>query len=203
MCFSARGGWLSLLMRSLFILVAFLALSRPVSWAAEERMFSYGKGPYELIIFTDYFCAPCQKAERELDPVLEEIIERGVKITMVDFPLYKLTPLYARHFLYAVNASSNYKEALRARRLLNDRASRMGALTAEHLERDFKNAGIAIKPYDTKTSLSAYSRLIKKYEVRSTPTFVFVYSPTDIRKYSGSEPVKKGMAELKKALSAQ
>lgn len=62
---------------------------------------------------------------------------------------------------------------------------------------------LAIKPYDTKASLARYMWLIGKYGVCSTPTFVFVYSPTDIRKYSGSEPVKKGMAELMQSLSAR
>jgi len=180
-----------------------MALLRPVSAVAEEMIFSYGKGPYELIIFTDYFCQPCQRVEGALPQTLEDLIERGgVKITIVDLPLYKLTPLYARYFLYALNASANYKDALRARQVLFKKASSLGAITAEHLERDLKSEGIAIKPYNIKASLARYTELIGKYGVRSTPTFVFVYSPTDIRKYSGSEPVKKGIAELKKALPA-
>lgn len=192
------------MLKALYILAILVTAVRSGSAAEDAPIFSYGEGPYELIIFTDYFCQPCQKIEGGLPQTLEDLIERGgVKITIVDLPLYKLTPLYARYFLYALNASSGYKDALRARQLLFKKASSLGAITAEHLERDFKSEGIAIKPCDTKASLARYSELIRKYAVRSTPTFVFVHSPTDIRKYSGSEPVKKGMAELKQSLSAR
>lgn len=187
----------------LICVIVMLGAVLPVFAAENAPIFSFGKGPYELIIFTDYFCQPCQKVEGDLTATLESLIEQGgVKITIVDVPLYKLTPLYAKYFLYAVNASTNYKDSLRARRLLFKKASSLGAITAEHLERDFQSEGIAIKPYDIKASFSEYSERIKKHGVHSTPTFVFVYSPADIRKYSGSESVKKGMAELKQALSA-
>ena len=199
-----RSGLIHACLNALCLL-AILAASVPSVSAAEDApIFSHGEGPYELIIFTDYFCQPCQKVEGGLTQTLEDLIERGgVKITIVDLPLYKLTPLYARYFLYALNASSGYKDALRARQLLFKKASSLGAVTAEHLERDLKSEGIAIKAYDTKASLARYTELIRKYSVHSTPTFVFVYSPADVRKYSGSEPVKKGMAELKQALHGQ
>jgi len=189
------------LMNTLCILV-FLSVAIRAAHAAEDApIFSYGVGPYELIIFTDYFCQPCQKMEGGLHKTIEEMIGRGgVKVTFVDLPLYKLTPLYATYFLYALNASSTYKDALKTRQILFERASRLGAITAEHLERDFKSEGIAIKPYDTRASLAKYSEMIKKYKVHSTPTFVFVYSSTDIRKYSGREPIRKGMEDLVKAL---
>jgi len=45
--------------------------------------------------------------------------------------------------------------------------------------------------------------MIKKYRVYSTPTFVFVYSPKDIRTYSGSEEIRNGMGELLKSLGAK
>jgi len=195
-----RKGLIDLLLKAFCVCLILTAAAR-VQAADEAPIFSYGEGPYELIIFTDYFCQPCQRVEGGLGKALEDLITGGgVKITMVDLPLYKLTPLYARYFLYAVHASSSYKDALRARQLLFEKSSRLGAVTAEHLERDFASAGIATKPYDINPSLARYRELIGKYDVRSTPTFVFVYSPADIRKYSGSEPVKKGMAELAGAL---
>jgi thiol:disulfide interchange protein DsbA len=191
-------------MAVLCALIVLVSVVRPATGDENAPVFSYGSGPYELIIFSDYFCTPCQKMEKELDKTISGMIGRGgVKITFVDYPIFKLTPLYARYFLYAVNASASYKDALRARQFLFKKASSMGAITAEHLERDLKSEGIAIKPYDTKVSFDRYDALIKKYSVRSTPTFIFVYSATDIRRYSGSEPVRKGMAELLRLLETR
>lgn len=175
------------------------------SYGAEHApVFSCGKGSYELIIFSDYFCPPCQKIHKEFSETIAGLIDGGgVKVTFVDLPIYKLTPLYAKYFLYALNASPGYKEALRARNFLYDKAYRMGAITAEHLERDLNAEGIPFTPYDVRPSLDKYDTLIKKYRAYSTPTFVFIYSPKDIRTYSGSEPIKKGMEELLKALEKQ
>jgi len=197
----AYARFINVFLNMLCILIILAAAIRPAQSDEGAPVFSYGAGHYELIIFTDYFCPPCQKMEKELDKTISEMIGRGgVKVTFVDLPIYKLTPLYAKYFLYAANAAPTYREALRARQLLFEKAYRIGAITDEHLENALQEANIPIKPYDTRPSLSKYNDIIKKYEVRSTPTFVFIYSPTDIRKYSGSEPIRKGMAEFLKEL---
>ena len=96
------------------------------------------------------------------------MIEQGkAKVTFVDLPIYKLTPLYGTYFLYALNAKPDYKEALRARRLLFEKASRLGAIQDRHLENALRAANIAIKPYDIKQSLDKYKSMIRKYKVRS------------------------------------
>ena len=189
------------LLSTLCILASLASTSSPAQSDENAPIFSYGSGPYELIIFTDYFCAPCQKMEKEMDKTIATMIDQGkVKVTFVDLPIYKLTPLYGTYFLYALNAAPNHNEALRARRLLFDKASRLGAIKEEHLDNALRAANIAIKPYDIKKSLDRYNDLIKTYKARSTPTFVFIYSPKDVRKYSGSEPIRKGMAEFLKAV---
>ena len=189
------------LMNTVCILVVLALVVLPAQGDENSPIFSHGAGPYALIIFSDYFCSPCQKLEKEMSKIISAVIERGdVRVTFVNLPLYKLTPLYGTYFLYALNASSTYKDALNARQFLFERASRLGAITEKHLERDFKAEGIVIKHYDIKPALAEYGKLIQKYNVRSTPTFVFVYLPKDIRKYSGSEPIKKGMVELVKAM---
>jgi protein-disulfide isomerase len=186
-------------MLCIFILCA--ALTRPTQATENAPVFSYGSGPYELIVFSDYFCAPCQKMEKELDKIISGMIERGgVRVTFVDLPIYKLTPLYGTYFLYVLNAAPTYAEALRARRLLFEKASRIGAITDKHLETALQAANIPVKPYDIKQSLVRYKDMIRKYKIRSTPTFVFIYSSTDIRKYSKSEAIRKGMAELAKSI---
>jgi protein-disulfide isomerase len=196
-----RARFIYVLLNTLCILVVLATTIRPAHGAEGAPVFSHGAGPYEVIIFSDYFCQPCQKVEEELGEAISDIIRRGgVRVTFVDMPLFKLTPLYARYFLYALNASATYRDALKARKLLFDKASRLGAITEEHLARDFRLEGLTIKPYDTRPSLARYSEMIRKYQISATPTFVFIYSPDDIRKYSGIEQIRKGMAELAQAL---
>ena len=185
----------------LYITFTFAGLMKP-SYGAERNLVpSYGSGQYQLFIFSDYFCQPCQNFEKEIDGAVLEIIARGgVKVSFVDLPLYKLTPLYARYFLYATNASKSYEEALLARKVLFDTASRIGAITEPQLDNALKSRNIPIKPYDVEPTLKQYNDIVRQYKVRGTPTFVFVYSPADVRKYSGSEEIRKGLSDLRKAL---
>jgi len=185
----------------LVILFTFSA-SVPSAYGAERDLVpSYGSGQYQLFIFSDYFCQPCQQLEKGLDKEVHNLLAKGgVKVSFVDLPIYKLTPLYARYFLYAANASKSYKDALLARSVLFDTASRIGAITEPQLENALKSRNIPIKPYDVKPTLTQYNDIVRKYQVRGTPTFVFVYSATDTRKYTGGKEIQKGLSELRKAL---
>jgi thiol:disulfide interchange protein DsbA len=161
---------------------------------------TYGSGSYQMLIFSDYFCQPCQKLEKLMDKEIEELLANGsVKVSFVDLPIYKLTSLYARYFLYAANASKSYKEVLLARKVLFDTASRIGAITEPQLENALKSRNIPLKPYDVKPVFKQYNDIVRKYQVRGTPNIVFVYSSTDIRKYSGDKDIKKGVSELRTA----
>jgi len=162
---------------------------------------SYGSGPYQMLIFSDYFCQPCQRLEHWLDKQVQELLANGgVKVSFVDLPIYKLTPLYARYFLYAINASQSYKDVLIARRVLFDTASRIGAITEPQLENALKARNVPLKPYDVKPVFKQYNDIARKYQVRGTPNIVLVYSSTDIRKYSGDKEILKGLTELRTAL---
>ena len=67
---------------------------------------SYGQGPHEILIFSDYFCPPCQALEPKLEPVLDELYGKGsVNITFVDTPMHRETLLFAKFYLYAAKAS--------------------------------------------------------------------------------------------------
>lgn len=172
--------------------------------AGSDLVPSYGSGSYQMFIFSDYFCQPCQNLEKWMDKEVQDILAKGgVKVSFVDLPIYKLTPLYARYFLYAVNASESYKDVLLARRVLFDTASRLGAITEQQLENALKSKNIQIRPYDVKPTFKQYNDIVRKYRVRATPTVVFVYSSTDTRKYSGDKDIKKGLSELRTALGRQ
>jgi len=68
------------------------------------------------------------------------------------------------------------------------------------LENALKSRNVPLKPYGVKPVLKQYNDIVRKYQVRATPTVVFVYSSTDTRKYSGDKDIKKGLSELRKAL---
>jgi protein-disulfide isomerase len=95
------------------------------AYGAENNLVpSYGSGQYQLFIFSDYFCPPYQRLEKDIEKEAHDLIAKGgVKVSFVDMPIYKLTPLYARYFLYAANASPSYKDVLHARNVLFDTAS--------------------------------------------------------------------------------
>lgn len=175
----------------------FFAFIMPVYSAEINAIPSWGAGRIELIIFSDYFCPPCQKLEPTLDKALENILDRGgVKVVFADLPIYRLTPLYNRYFLYAANSGGDYQAILKARRILFRLADRMAALKEEHIETAFKAEGVPFRPFDPKPVQAAVNALTKKYNIHSTPSCVIKYSDQDIRIYRRSDEIKKGIAAL-------
>jgi len=136
----------------------------PVYGAESNLVPSYGSGSYQMLIFSDYFCQPCQQMEKELDREVHNFLARGgVNVSFVDLPIYKLTPLYARYFLNAANASKSYEDTLLVRNILFDTASRIGAITETQLENALKSRNIPLKPYDVKPVLTQYNNIVRKY----------------------------------------
>jgi protein-disulfide isomerase len=91
-----------------------------VSQTAEEKIYPYGTGPVEVLVFTDYYCHPCQGVEPYLEGALTRLLDLGAKISFVDKPIHRATPIYSIYFLYAAKKAANFDEVLRIRRLLFD-----------------------------------------------------------------------------------
>ena len=181
----------------LFLILTFSSSIVPAYGADKSAVPSYGHGTHEVLIFTDYFCPPCQDLEKELDLLLEALLTRGgVKVTFVDMPIYKPTVIYARYFLYAANGSSGYKDIIRARKTLFTLAQQNTATTEEYIKDALKAQGIVLKPYDVKPVLSEYNMIIRKYKVTSTPTCIVKYSESDLRRYRGFDEIRSGLSEL-------
>jgi hypothetical protein len=181
----------------LFVVLTFSGSVTPAYGAERPSAPSYGQGPYELIIFTDYFCPPCQAVESDMDWYLNEFLSKGgVKVTFIDMPLHELTPLYARHFLYVVNAGGGYREILHARKVLFELATANAAATDKVLAQKLKGQGVVFKPYDPKPVYAVLDRTIKEFKANATPTCFVKYPNTDIRKYVGPEEIRKGLADL-------
>lgn len=185
----------------LFLILTFSGPVASAYGATKSVVPSYGDGTHEVLIFTDYFCPPCQDLEKELDLLLDAPLTRdSVKVTFVDMPIHKSTAMYARYFLYAANGRSGYKDIVHVRETLFTLAQQNTATTEEHLKEALKAQGIVLKPYDVKPVLSEYNSIIRKYKVTSTPTCIIKYSESDLRMYRGLDEIRSGLSELQTIL---
>jgi hypothetical protein len=185
----------------LFMSLAFSGSATPAYGQEKAAVPSWGAGRYELLVFTDYFCHPCQALEAKLEPALEDILsKRGVKVTFIDLPIYKLTPLYNKYFLYAAHTDGDYKVILHARQVLFNLAKTFAAADEAALAKAFTAEGVAFKPFDVKSVQVSFNGIIKKYKVDSTPTCIIKYSERDIRTYHGPKQIMEGIVTLQKSL---
>jgi len=176
-----------------YILVSFsFSGSATPAYAADNTTIpSYGKGSWELIIFTDYFCPPCQSVEKALEPEIERLLARGgVKITFVDFPGHKGTALYAKYFLSAVASDKGYQNILKARNILFALAGQKKVDQENVLAAALKSKNIALKVIDPKPIFNQWSTMIKRFEVDQTPTCILRFSSAYKRKYVDSEHIR-------------
>ncbi|MEE9911168.1 MAG: thioredoxin domain-containing protein [Deltaproteobacteria bacterium] len=188
----------------LFISFSFSGSATPAYAGDQTTIPSYGKGSWELIIFTDYFCPPCQSVEKDFEPELERLLARGdVKITFVDYPGHKGTGLYAKYFLAAVTADKGYKNVLKARKILFSLAEQKKIDQESVLAVSLTTQGIALKIIDPKPVFNQWSALIKQFEITQTPTCLLRFSSAYSRKYSDSEQIRTELIpELQKRFPA-
>lgn len=186
----------------IFLILTFSGSATPAYGAEKSIVPSYGSGKYELIIFTDYFCPPCQSMESEIDPAVKEFLSGGgVRVTFVDLPIHKETRLYAQYYLYAAKAAKNYENVLNARRVLFSLAKNHTAQAEDELKKALKAEGIPIAVYDLSPVYPALNKIINKYQAKSTPTCVIKYASDDIRKYTGTFEIRDGLGMLRETLA--
>jgi len=164
---------------------------------------SLGKGKYEIVMFADYFCPPCKRIDTKAETILKELLASGkVKITFVDVPFSRATPIYAKHYLYAANANGSSNNILHVRRLLFEAAQVQRIQTEDALVAYLKEQKIFWKALDEKSIFTLMSAKIKENKVNSTPTCVIKYSATDVKKYVGDDEIWDGLTKLKAHLGA-
>lgn len=163
---------------------------------------SLGKGPYEIIIFTDYFCPPCKKIDTKAEPLFKELLATGkVKLTFVDVPFSKATPTYAKYYLYAVNADAGMDNILHVRNLFFEAAQVKNIEKEDALIAFLKEKKISWKAMDEKSILPHLSAVIKEHQVNATPTCVIKYSATDVQRFVGDDKIWDGLTKLKSHLA--
>ncbi|SEM38797.1 hypothetical protein SAMN04489760_1139 [Syntrophus gentianae] len=190
-------GILLIILGYLLMNMTFSCWAATVGSAEKSRIPTIGTGPYKLYIFTDYFCGPCQALEAELDSMLQELIERNsVKITFVDLPIHRGTVLFNRYYLYAAHTAGSGRDLLRIRRELFALAGLQPPADEKKIISRFENRNIAFQVYELKPVYRELNRIIKEFNIHSTPTCVVQYSSTDIRTYSGIAQIRQGMNVL-------
>lgn len=161
-----------------------------------------GKGNYEVIMFASYFCPPCRKIDSKAEPLLKELLAtKKVKITFVDVPFHHAMPIYAKYYLYAVNANADADKIFHVRRLLFDAAQIKRIQTEDALVNYLIEQKITWKALDEKSIFPIMSEMIKKNNIDQTPTCVIRYSTKGTKKYVGDDKIWDGLEQLKAFLT--
>ena len=161
-----------------------------------------GKGSYEITLFADYFCPPCRIIDTKAEPLLKELLATGkVKITFVDVPFHSPTPVYAKYYLYAINANPSAENVLHVRKTLFEAAQDRHIQKEEALIAYLKEQKISWKIMDEKSMFTIFSAIIKKNAINATPTCLIKYPSTNIKKYVGSDEIWNGLTVLKTHIS--
>jgi len=163
---------------------------------------SVGKGSIEVILFSDYFCPPCKRIDRQAESLLKELLSTGgVKITFVDVPFRKETVFFNKYYLYAANAVPDAENILRVRRKLFEAAQERRIRTEEALQTYLKKENILLKPFDERTIRPLMIALNQEYKVDQTPICVIYYSASKTKRLVGTDEIWTGLTMLQSELT--
>jgi len=140
---------------------------------------SYGAGPVEVRLYTDYFCPPCRAMEPTVEPLLKDLLKKNaIRLTLVDVPFSQYTFLYAKNFLFAIKENNDLEHAFRVRNILLEASTKKDVTTQERIEALFKEKGIPFSVFfpvfDAKPAFDRYNALIKEDKINATPTCVVI-----------------------------
>jgi len=183
----------------LIILFTFSGSVTPVyGQTIDKAVPSLGKGPYEIIMFADYFCPPCRRIDTKAEPLLKKLLATNkVKITFVDVPLHSPTSIYAQYYLYAINSNPDANSVLHIRKKFFDAAQDRHIQTEDALIVYLNEQKISWKIFDEKSILTMLNAIIKENNIKATPTCVIRYSTKDFKKFVGDGEIWNGLTALK------
>lgn len=153
---------------------------------------SFGTGRIGLRIYSDYFCGPCRVFESKLDPVINELVVKGIAtVTFIDTPFHRSSALYAKYFLYILNDKKDFQHAVAVRNILFD-AAKENITDEDKLDKFLKKKGLKPKPFDPKPVFSTYKTCLNEDKIDATPSVVIYHGE--------NKEVHKGGADILKAL---
>jgi len=190
----------TLLPSTTVVALAFLASTA----FAQGSIPSLGAGSCDIMIFTDYFCQPCERTDTRAEPLIMELLATGkVKITFVDVQFNPLAPLYSRYYLYALNAQGEAKNMLKVRRTLFEAAQAKHIQTEDALIAYLKHKDIAIKPLHEHSVYPLIHSAIINAKIKTTPSCIVRCAPIHEKKYVGEKETINGLRELKRKLETR
>ena len=152
-------------------LVLFHGSATPV-YAADTLLSSFGNGPVNVRLYTDYFCKPCSALEPKLDSAITALVkEQVITISFIDTPVHKDTTLYAKYFLYILNEKKELNYALRARAVLFE-AAKQKITDSKRLEALILQKGMRWKPFDLTSTFGVLGSYLNEDNIKSTPTCI-------------------------------
>jgi len=160
----------------------------------DPEIVSFGTGAVRVRLYTDYFCGPCSRMEPKIEALLADLVRtKVISLTLVDTPVHKMTPLYAKYFLYILSADRSLKAALRSRAVLFA-AAREKIEDKDLLEDYLKKNGVRFREMDPKPVFVVLSALMQEDDIKSTPTCVIVKD--------GKKAISSGEIDITKALKS-
>jgi thiol-disulfide isomerase/thioredoxin len=179
----------------LFFLLFFAGSTTP-AYAAEPLLPTFGDGPVEVRIYTDYFCEPCAAEEAEVISLVTELIDKNIiRVIFIDTPVHPKTILYAGYFLAALNAKRDFRQAVAARGALFEAAGKK-IQRKEALEAFLKTKRVTFRPYDAAPDFKIFDKYLKEDLIKSTPTCVII-GPKGKRTLTRKEEIAKGLRDLR------
>ena len=181
-----------------FFLLLFSGSVTPV-YAAGPPTTTFGKGPVDVRIYTDYFCGPCRAEEAEVMALITALVDKNlIRVTFIDTPVHKETVLYAGHFLAALNAKEGWdiRQAVTLRAAFFEAAAEK-ITEKEALELFLKKKGIALRPFNTAPVFKIFGNYLKEDRINATPTCVIV-GPQGKQTLVGRDDTVKALRSLRK-----
>ncbi len=157
-----------------FLCIGSFVWPRAAAGAGSTDMFllAFGKGKIEIKLYSDYFCGACKNLEPNVEYLISDLVARDVvTITFVDTPMHRLSTLYARYFLYILNAKKEIRHALKARRALFE-AAQKNISDSGKLEDFLASKGLKWKPFDVAPVFSVLQGYLRSDTINATPTAV-------------------------------
>ena len=192
-----RQAALGVLGGFLIFLIFFEGMVTPV-YAGDTVVPSFGSGPVQVRLYTDYFCGPCSSLEPQIAKSIEEMVgKKIIRITFIDTPIHQETKLYARYFIYICSEQKDFRKIMSARNILFE-AARNRITDPEKLEAHLAKNGIPFKRIDVKPTFDVLSGYLREEGVRSTPTLT-VHKGGKRETYMGVPNIAQAVADLKSA----
>jgi thiol:disulfide interchange protein DsbA len=159
-------------------------------------LLAFGKGKVEVKLYSDYFCGACKTLEPNVEYLIADLVKRNIiTITFIDSPMHKHSALYARYFLYILNARKEIGHALKARAALFD-AAQQNVSDKDKVEEFLAAKGFKLKPFDTKPVFKVLQGYLRIDHINATPTCVVVRN--DKKEFhQGSANITKMLESLK------